>query len=85
MKTLREWHGRGVGPLVVRLTALGAVSGVAAWLVALAAYRLFDFSWPEADALVQAILRGAIIGALLGLVLHALWRRATVPRRRGRQ
>lgn len=85
MRTLREWYRRGAGFLILRLAALGAVSGVAAWFVALAAYRLFDFSWPAADALVQAILRGAIVGALLGVVLHAFWRRAAVSRGKGRQ
>jgi hypothetical protein len=75
VKTLREWHRRGAGSLILRLTALGAASGVAAWFVALAAYRLSGFRWPATDALVQAILRGAIVGALVGLVLHAVWRR----------
>ena len=61
--------------LVVRLGTAGAVAGFAAWLVVLAADMLFDVGRPSGISLLLAIPRGALIGIILALVLHAYWNR----------
>ena len=61
--------------LVVRLALTGAFAGLVAWLAALALYPLFEASRPSWVALLLAIARGAVIGMILALVLHAYWKR----------
>ena len=61
--------------LVVRLTAVGAVAGVLAWLLVFALHVLFEVTRPSAMALLLAIPRGAVFGVIVAVILHAYWRR----------
>jgi len=61
--------------LVTLFGLIGAVAGLAAWGVVLAAGVLFEFDRPGVAALLLAIPRGALFGVILALVLHAYWRR----------
>ncbi len=54
---------------------IGAVAGLAAWGVVLAAGALFEFDKPGVVALLLAIPRGALFGAVLAVILHAYWKR----------
>ena len=75
MTSLRSWHRMGKWSLVVRLAALGAFAGFAAWTVVFVAHSLFDVGRPSGIALLLAIPRGAIFGAVLALVLRVCWNR----------
>ena len=76
MKTLRAWHHRGAWYFVGRIAGIGACSGVAAWLLAIALQRVFDVPRPTLMALVWAIPRGALYGAILAIALHLYWSRS---------
>lgn len=76
MSTLRSWYTEGRRFLVVRLAMVGAVSGAAAWVLVLVLHLLFGISRPGAVALMLAVPRGALIGAVLGFALAAYWDRA---------
>ena len=61
--------------LIVRLALAGAFAGLVAWLVALGLYSLLEASRPSWVALLLAKARGAVVGLILALVLHAYWKR----------
>ncbi len=61
--------------LVVRLGLIGAFAGLGAWILVLAGHFVFGIGQPAIVALVLAIPRGALFGAILSLILHAWWRR----------
>ena len=61
--------------LIVRLGLVGASAGLVAWLTVLGLHLLCEVSRPSWVALLLAIPRGAVVGVLLALVLHAYWRR----------
>ncbi len=61
--------------LVLRIGTAGAVAGLVAWLFALAAYSLFDATRPSGISLLLAVLRGALFGIIVALVLRAYWNR----------
>jgi hypothetical protein len=75
LSTLRSWFAAGKWTLVVRLAAVGAFAGLAAWGVAYAAHPLFDASRPSTIGLLLAILRGAFFGVVLAWILHVYWTR----------
>ena len=61
--------------LLVRLGLVGAFSGLVAWLAVLGLHLLFEVSRPSWVELLLAIPRGAVVGMILALVLHAYWKR----------
>ena len=61
--------------LLVRFGLAGAVAGLVAWLAVLGLHLLFEVSRPSWLALLLAILRGAVFGLILALILHAYWKR----------
>jgi zinc transporter ZupT len=61
--------------VIARLALAGAFAGLVAWLAALGLYPLFEASRPSWVALLLAIVRGAVVGMILALVLHAYWKR----------
>ena len=77
--TLRSWHAQGRWWFVGRLAAVGAVSGFAAWALIFGAHLLFGIPKPTGPALIGAVPRGALFGAVLALLVD--WRLT----RRGRR
>lgn len=75
MSTLRSWHAEGRSAFFMRLAAIGAVGGVAAWVVVFVAHLLWEITAPTPVAFPLALLRGAIFGLILGLILDVVWRR----------
>ena len=75
MTGLRSYRAMGKWSLVVRLAALGAFAGFAAWTVVFVAHLLFDVGRPSGIALLLAIPRGAIFGVVLALILRVYWNR----------
>ena len=76
MKT--NWNSmraRSLSALILRLGLVGAFSGLVAWLAVLGLHLLFEVSRPSWMALLLAIARGAVVGMILALVLHAYWKR----------
>jgi len=72
------WDSRRTGSrssLVMYFGLIGAVAGLAAWGVVLAAAALLGFDRPGVVALLLAIPRGALFGVILALILRAYWRR----------
>jgi hypothetical protein len=65
--------------LVLRLAAMGAVSGVAAWALALLLGSLGGRPPAEPDLLASAVLKGIVVGSVFGLLLHAWWHRDELP------
>ncbi len=63
--------------LVLHIGLVGAISGLAAWLIVLVLAMLFDLDKPGGISLLLAIPRGAIFGIILALVLHAYWNRGS--------
>jgi hypothetical protein len=61
--------------LVVRVGLVGAFAGLVAWLTVLGLHLIFEVSRPSWVALLLAIARGAVVGMILALVLHAYWKR----------
>jgi len=76
MTTLRSWHAKGKWTLLAGLAATGAVAGFVAWAFAFAGHLLFGISRPGALALLLAVPRGALFGAILALILRAYWNRS---------
>ena len=75
MKT--DWHAMrtlSLSVLIVRLVLVGVFAGLVAWLVALGLAPLFEISRPSGVALLFAILRGAVAGMIVALILHAYWK-----------
>jgi putative flippase GtrA len=60
--------------LIVRLGLVGALAGLVAWLTVLSLHLLSEGSRPSWVALLLAIPRGAVVGMILALVLHAYWK-----------
>jgi hypothetical protein len=75
-KDLRSFREMGMWPLVLRLAAVGAFAGFAAWVVVWIASPLFEFDRPTAIALVLAVPRGAIFGTVFALILRVYWNRS---------
>ena len=75
MNALREWHARGVWVLVGWLAAMGAVAGLLSWCLMWPVHALLDIGRPDVLSLVLAVPRGALFGAVLGLLLSAWWRK----------
>ena len=73
MTTLRSWYAAGRWVFVARFAAIGAVAGLASWILVLVLHLLFDVSRPGVRALVLAVPRGALFGGLLALALGAYW------------
>jgi hypothetical protein len=65
--------------LVVRSGAVGAVAGLAAWLLVVVLAMLWDMDKPSGLALLLAIPRGAIFSIVLSLILHSYWSRRSRP------
>ena len=61
--------------LIVRFALIGALAGLVAWLSVLGLHLLFQVSRPSVVALLLAMPRGAVVGMILALVLHAFWQR----------
>ncbi len=72
---LRSWYAAGRLYFVLRLAAVGAVAGLAAWTLVLVLHLLFGVSRPGVLALILAVPRGALFGAILALGLAAYWDR----------
>ncbi len=64
----------GRGRLVAYVAAVGAASGLLAWLVVYAAGLLFAIEKPTVLALALAIPRGALYGVIVALILSAYWK-----------
>ena len=75
MATLRSWYALGRGAFLLRLAGVGALAGLAAWLLTYAIQLWVGAGPPTARALMWAIPRGAVVGVLLGLFLILYWRR----------
>jgi len=75
MTTLRSWYAMGFGPFIARLAAIGAVAGVASWALVFALSPLFDTGRPDALVLLSAVLRGALVGVVLAVLLRTYWNR----------
>ena len=75
MTTLRSWGAMGKWPFVLRLAAVGAFAGFAAWALAFALYLIFGSIKPSALALLLAVPRGALFGVVFALVLWLYWNR----------
>ena len=71
--TLKSWHAGGRWWFVPRFAAIGALAGVAAWALIFGAHLLFGMSQPTQRALILAVPRGALFGAMLALAVD--WRR----------
>ena len=65
--------------IIVHSGAVGAVAGLAAWLLVVVLAMLWDMDKPSGLALLLAIPRGAIFAIVLALVLHAYWNRRSRP------
>jgi membrane associated rhomboid family serine protease len=61
--------------LVIYFGAIGAIAGLASWLLILLLSPLFDTPKPSALALALAIPRGAIFGVVLALIVRAIMNR----------
>ena len=72
---LRSFREMGMWSLGLRLAALGAFAGFAAWTVVWIAALMFQIGRPSVLALALAIPRGAIFGTVLALILRAHWYR----------
>jgi hypothetical protein len=73
----KNWNwmrAMSLSALIVRLGLVGAFSGLVAWLTVLGLHLLFEVSRPSWVALLLAIPRGAVVGMILALVLHAYWK-----------
>jgi hypothetical protein len=78
--TLRSWHAQGRWWFVARFAAIGALSGFAAWALIFGAHLLFGIPRPTGMALILAVPRGALFGAILALLVDwRLSRRARTP------
>ena len=76
MKT--NWNAlraKSLPALIARFGLAGALAGLTAWLAVLGLHLLFEVSRPSWLALLLAIPRGAVLGTILALVLHAYWKR----------
>ena len=72
------WHSMralSLPALIVRLGLAGAFAGLVAWLAVLGLHLVFETSKPSWLALLLAVPRGAVFGAILALILCAYWRR----------
>ena len=79
--TLRSWQARGRWWFVGRIAAIGALSGFFAWGVVLVGHFLFGMPVPSRQSLILAVPRGALFGAIMGLVLDwILSRRSRSPK-----
>lgn len=76
MSGLDSWQALGKWALVLRLAALGAVAGFAAWTLLFVLDLLFDVGRPSVTALLLAVPRGAIFGVVLALILGLFWSRS---------
>ncbi len=59
----------------MRLAGIGAVAGLASWLLVYALRLMFDAGSPSIRELLWAVPRGALFGVILGLILGAYWDR----------
>jgi hypothetical protein len=73
---LQSWQALGIWTLVLRLAAVGAFAGVAAWALVFAADLLLHTGRPDVRAFLLAVPRGAIFGVVLALILGLFWRRS---------
>ena len=71
---LRAWREMGMQHFLVRLSAIGAFAGVASWLLAYGAHLVLGVGMPTRTVLLLAVLRGALFGAILALVLGRYWK-----------
>ena len=76
MNFLQSWQAMGKWALVLRLAAVGAFAGVAAWALVFAMDLVLHTGRPDARALLLAVPRGAILGVVLALILGLFWRRS---------
>lgn len=74
--TVDPWRTMRTWPLVGYLAGVGAVAGFAAWALMWVLDLLFGIGRPSLMSLVLAVLRGAVFGVVLALILRAYWNRS---------
>jgi hypothetical protein len=72
---LNAWRGLSRSALILRVGLIGAAAGFVAWAGMLVAHVLWEIGRPSGIALLLAIPRGALFGAILAVILHAYWKR----------
>jgi hypothetical protein len=86
MSRLRTWYLNGRPGFVAAIAGTGAVAGVAAWALTNLLRSAVGSDTLDVTVLLFAVLRGALFGAILALILAGYWewvsRRA---RRSGRE
>ena len=70
------YRGLSRWSLALRFAAMGALAGVAAWVLALGLHSVLEASKPTLVTLMWAMSRGALVGILLSLILHYIWHRS---------
>jgi hypothetical protein len=75
MKELQAWREMGLGSLLLRLAALGALAGLISWSLAWAGLALFQMGRPTRYALPLSLTSGVLVGLLHALILRAFWSR----------
>ena len=77
MRQLRAWHDElGWMRFLARLSGAGALAGVAAWLLVYGLHLAFEVGKPTGLALLLAVPRGALFGAIPALLLGWYWKRS---------
>lgn len=75
MGPLRAWYGLGTRTLLSRLAGVGACAGFFAWALFYYGHDLVGADRPTLEVLFWAMVRGALFGVLLGIVLVSVWKR----------
>lgn len=75
MSVLRSWYDLGTDVLILRLVAVGAAAGVAAWGLAMALHLVLGTGRPSLSSLLWAIPRGMLFGAIMGTGFAIYWSR----------
>lgn len=75
MDSLRSWFALGKGVLILRLAGVGAVAGLASWVLVFALHLTIGTPRPSVPSLLWAIPRGMLFGAILGVGLAVYWGR----------
>ncbi|MBT8403566.1 MAG: hypothetical protein KJP18_06900 [Gemmatimonadetes bacterium] len=73
--SLAPWKALGRGALVLRLAAVGAVSGIVSWGLVVAIGGRGGLPPTEPGLLGTAVVKGIVVGSLMALVLHWWWHR----------
>lgn len=75
MEALRSWFSLGWRTFLPRFAGVGALAGLAAWILVFALAPFFGMPRPGSNVLFWALVRGMGFGIVAGLLLWAFWGR----------